>query len=174
MLASNLLAAAKCDDYVVRKAVKEEANSIYYLVQRAFSSYGSNAFNPVAKETIEDIYHDLEQNIVLVLEYRKMIVGSLRLVRYNEGEFYLKRFAIHPDFQGLGFGTELYYGAEKIVREEGGRRIFLHSSLEEEKLVSFYSKLGFNCLKTDRINGYRRGYWQKNIPGVDANEIMGW
>ena len=96
-------------------------------------------------------------------------------MRYNEGEFYLKRFAIHPDFQGLGFGTELYYGAEKIVREEGGQEDFpAFPPWKKKKLVSFYSKLGFNCLKTDRNNGYRRGYWQKNIPGVDANESMGW
>lgn len=169
-----MLAAMSCSGYIIRKANKEDANRIYYLVQRAFVSYGQKGCSPVSKETIEDIYIDLERNIVLVLEYRKMIVGSLRLEGSNEKEFYLKRFSIHPDFQNLGFGTELYYEAERIVREKGGRRIFLHSSLEEERLVNFYSKLGFICLDIDDENGYRRGFWQKNLPGVDGNEIMGW
>ncbi|NLJ83553.1 MAG: GNAT family N-acetyltransferase [Halanaerobiaceae bacterium] len=169
-----MLVAVKCDEYMIRKAIKEEVNSIYYLVQRAFSSYGNNIFNPVTGETVEDISLDLERNIILVLEYRKKLAGSLRLVRKNDVEFYLKRFAIHPDFQNMGFGTELFYEAEKLAKEEGGRIITLHSSLEEERLVKFYSKLGFKCLQVDEDNGYRRGFWQKNIVGDGANEIMGW
>jgi len=169
-----MLAAICCNDYIIRKAHKDDANRIYYLVQRAFSSYGNKGCSPVARETIDDIILDLEENIVLVLEYKEMIVGSLRLIADTDREFYLKRFPIHPDFQNLGFGTFLYYKAERIVQEQGGRKISLHSSIEEERLVKFYQKLGFECLDIDNENGYKRGYWQKKIAGVDDYEIMGW
>lgn len=159
--------AKEYNDYTIRTASIGDANEIYYLVQRAFSSYGNNGCNPVSCETIRDIYFDLENNIVLVLEYRDMIIGSLRLLIHNKSEFYLKRFSIHPDFQNLGMGTELYYQAEEVVKEKGGMRISLHSSIEDQRLISFYKKLGFICLGKDNKNGYRRGFWQKKIPGCD-------
>jgi len=157
----------KRNDYKIRIARKSDADEIYYLVQRAFSSYSDKGTNPVQDETIDDIVFDLNHNIVLVIEHLGFISGSLRLCTLENNNFYLKRFSVHPFYQNLGMGTSLYYYAEDFVKKRDGRNIYLYSSLEDERLISFYEKLGFLCLDLDYKNGYKRGYWGKKISGVD-------
>lgn len=153
----------KRDNYLIRNAVKGDVDEINNLVQRAFFSYGNKGSNPASYETIENIEYDLDNNIVLVIEYLGMIVGSLRLIELNNKVFYLKRFSIHPDYQNLGMGTILYYNAEKKLKEKIASCITLHSSTEDRRLISFYKKLGFKCIKKDWEKGYERGFWVKNI-----------
>ena len=157
----------KMDKYNIRTAKKGDADEIYYLVQRAFSTYGDKGLNPVSKERIADIYIDIKDNTVLVIEFEGLIIGTLRLVADSYDKFYLKRFSIHPNFQNKGLGTALYYQAEKKVKELFGKYICLHSSTEDGILVKFYEKLGFKCIEKDRENGYERGLWIKKIDGVD-------
>lgn len=157
----------KLNDYNIRNARISDADEIYNLVQRAFSSYGSKGFNPVIFETIDEIIFDLTHNIVLVIEYMGIITGSLRLCEMDNRNFYLKRFSINPDYQNMGMGTFLYYYAEDIAKQRGVRNIYLYSSVEDKRLISFYKNLGFICLKFDCKNGYRRGYWCKKIFGDD-------
>jgi len=159
--------AEKKDNYNIRIAEKGDADEIYYLVQRAFSSYGEKGCSPASKETIDDIYIDIQENTVLVIEIDDRIVGTLRLISDSRDKYYLRRFSIHPNFQDQGLGTFLYYQAEKKVKETDGKYICLHSSTEDSKLIKFYNRLGFECIEKDYLNGYERGLWIKKIIGVD-------
>ncbi|MFP4017179.1 MAG: GNAT family N-acetyltransferase [Halanaerobiales bacterium] len=159
--------AKKKSKFNIRIAQEADAGEIYYLVQRAFSSYGKNGSSPASREQIEDIYTDIRENTVLIIEINNLIVGTLRLEKDMEERYYLKRFSIHPEYQGHGLGTILYYQAEEIVKEMGGRSICLYSSTEDQKLVNFYSKCGFVCIEKDYQNGYERGFLVKKIDGVD-------
>ncbi|MFW6022643.1 MAG: GNAT family N-acetyltransferase [Halanaerobiaceae bacterium] len=157
----------KKENFQIRFANKGDADEIYYLVQRAFSSYGEKGLNPASKETIDDICDDINNNVVLIIEWQGYIVGSLRLVQDKEKSYFLKRFSIHPDYQHQGLGTMLYFYTEEKVREMNGKYIWLYSSTEDIKLIDFYDKLGFECIDRDWINGYERGLWIKKIDGVD-------
>lgn len=157
----------KKQDLNIRIARKEDAEEIYYLVQRAFLDYVEKGTIPASQETIEDIYNDIKDNIVIVMELDNVIIGSLRLVSVVNGSVQLRRFSIHPDYQHRGMGTFLYLRAEEKARKLHFKYMFLYSSIEDEKLVRFYKKMGFTCLQTDRQNGYERGLWVKNIGGVD-------
>ena len=158
----------KVYDYKIRIARESDADEIYYLVQRAFSSYNAKGKNTVQDEIIDDVLFDLKHNLVLVIEYRGVIAVSMRLCAMEYNCLYLKRFSIHPHYQNLGLGTSLYYYAEELAREKGSEYIYLYSSLEDERLISFYNKLGFTCIDIDHKNGYRRGYWCKKLSGVGA------
>ncbi len=150
-------------EYKIRIAGTGDAKDIFFLVKDAFADYADKGKNPVLGETIEDIYFDLNNNLVLVVEFANKIVGSLRLEAKMESCYYLKRFSILPDFQHQGLGTRLYLEAENVVRDYHGNFIYLHSSVEDKNLISFYRKLGFTCLKKDWKNGYERGLWIKKI-----------
>jgi len=150
-------------EFNIRIAGLEDAEDIFFLVKKAFADYGRKGKNPVMGETIQDIEADLKDNLVLVVEYASKIVGSLRLEAQMESCFYLKRFSILPGFQHQGLGTKLYHQAEKITLDYKGKFIYLHSSVEDQKLIRFYKKLGFTCLKKDQENGYERGLWVKKI-----------
>lgn len=153
-------------DIIIRKACQRDGEGIYRVIREAFADYKSGS-NPTFKETIFDIYQDLEENIVLVIEKDKQIIGSLRLEFKGEDDVYLKRFSILPEFQHQGLGTLLYRRAEEEVIANNGKYIYLHSSLDDQKLVKFYHKLGFQCLKKDNKYGYQRGLWVKRLDGVD-------
>src|SRR5690554_1439320 len=114
----------RLNSYNIRIARESDADKIYYLVQRAFSSYGDNGSNPVQNETIKDIYYDLTNSIILLIEYMGVITGSLRLCEMDNNNIYLKRFSINPDYQNMGMGTSLYYYAEKLLRKKFVKNIY--------------------------------------------------
>ncbi|QTL98393.1 GNAT family N-acetyltransferase [Iocasia frigidifontis] len=153
--------------YKFRKACLDDAVAIHDLVRKAFVHYSKEGMNPAMEESLEEIYNDIKDSIVLILEKNGRIIGSLRLVSEVEGSFYLKRFSIDPSYQDQGLGTILYSESEKAARDHGGKFIYLYSSVEDERLINFYRKLGFSCLKLDKVNGYQRGLWVKKIDGVD-------
>jgi len=153
-------------DFIIRRANKGDVEAIYFLVKNAFADYTHKGKNPVKKETIADIREDINKNTVLIIEITGEIVGSLRLELQGDCCYYLKRFSISPDFQQQGLGTKLYQQAESTARGYGARYIFLYSSVEDNRLINFYNKLGFLCLKRDSENGYERGLWIKNLEQV--------
>jgi len=158
---------------VICRALKSDGEEIYRVVKEAFADYGSGS-NPYLQESLSDIYQDLEDKIVLIIKKNERIVGSLRLEIYNNDGFYLRRFSILPEYQDQGLGTLLYQQAEEEVISNQGKNIYLHSSLEDTKLVNFYTRLGFKCLEKDNGYGYQRGLWVKRLKtGVKNNEIMG-
>lgn len=153
--------------YNFRMASLDDAAAVHDLVRKAFVHYSKEGTNPAMEESLEEIYNDIKDNIVLIIEKNGKIIGSLRLISEVEGSFYLKRFSIDPSYQDQGLGTILYIESEKAAWDNGAKFIYLYSSVEDERLINFYRKLGFNCLKLDRVNGYERGLWVKKIDGVD-------
>jgi len=154
----------KCNkDTVIRKARKDEYKKIYNLVKEAFYDYRRGKDNPSLVETPEDVLSDINNNTVLILEIKNEIAGSVRLEKKDTEKYYLKKFAISPDFQGQGFGSILIDKAESIIKKAGGVSVYLHSSIEEKDLLKFYKNRGFKCIKTDKSMGYKRGLLMKNL-----------
>lgn len=151
------------NDLQIRIAHKSEAKKISGLVQAAFEDYNNGVQNPALQESLGEVCKDIEEEIVLVAEKDKRIVGSLRLEEREDKTFYLKRFSILPQFQDQGIGTKLVNRAKKVAIKEKIKYIKLHSTVEDERLVKFYQKLGFNCQESDTDNGYRRGLWMTKI-----------
>ncbi|MFW6381680.1 MAG: GNAT family N-acetyltransferase [Bacillota bacterium] len=144
--------------YTLRLARPGEAESISNLINRAFNDYCQQGINSALAENLKDVKLDIEENLVLVLVGNTGLAGTLRLVLQEES-IYLKRFAIAPDCQGQGLGSQLFKAVRELVAETDKGYIYLYSSLEKEKLVAFYEKLGFSCHRVDQKKGYRRGLW---------------
>ena len=51
--------------------------------------------------------------------------------------------AVHPDFQEKGYGQEIMNSVETALREMGCPKINLQIRREDDKVASFYQKLGF-------------------------------
>ncbi len=152
------------DDFKIREASPEEYQEIYQLVKEAFRHYKKD--KPVTghlKESPGDVKEDIEKNLVLVLLKENKIIGSLRLEKKEEGNFYLKRFAVLPGYQGLGCGSMLFSAAEKKALKRNCCRIYLHASAADKRIRNFYQQLGFKCLRVDKEKGYARGLWVKKL-----------
>ncbi len=150
-------------DFSIRRGNREDAKELRELVNQAFSEYRKGKNNPHLEEDLDDIIRDIAENEVLILEKGNKIAGSLRLENRSGNKYLLKRFAIHPHFQGQGLGKYLYEEAEKRVKAGAGNSIYLYSSTEDEKLVQYYTGLGFKCIEIDKSMGYARGLWVKKL-----------
>ena len=153
----------------IRTACQKDKAKIAQVVCQAFAEYRQGKNTSHLKEDLVDIAGDIEKNEVLVLEVREKIIGSLRLQALENNIYYLKRFAIHPQHQGQGLGLTLFEAAEKFVKNNNGRKIHLHSSTEDDRLIRFYKKLGFRCKKIETNVGYARGLWIKELKSMEQD-----
>jgi len=62
---------------------------------------------------------------------------------YEGHRGWINYLAVHPDFQGKGYGQEIMNSVETALREMGCPKINLQIRREDDKVASFYQKLGF-------------------------------
>ncbi|ACL69052.1 GNAT family N-acetyltransferase [Halothermothrix orenii] len=157
----------------IRGANTEDAGKVLILIRRAFKDYLPEPVTPgeyilpAFRDNIDEIVKDIVKNRVLIMEKDSLIIGSLRLVFEGSTSVYLKRFAILPGYQGQGYGSLLLRYAEDEARNMKGCYLYLHSTLDNDKLVKFYLKNGYRCVRIDNSYPYRRGLWVKRLNGVD-------
>jgi len=69
---------------------------------------------------------------------------------YDGHRGWINYLAVHPDFQGKGYGKQLMDNIETALRELGCPKINLQIREENDNVFSFYQKLGF--VEEKRIN----------------------
>ena len=62
---------------------------------------------------------------------------------YDGHRGWINYLAVHPDFQGKGYGQEIMNSVETGLREMGCPKINLQIRMVNDKIASFYQKLGF-------------------------------
>ena len=62
---------------------------------------------------------------------------------YEGHRGWINYLAVHQDFQGKGYGQEIMNSVETALREMGCPKINLQIRREDDKVASFYQKLGF-------------------------------
>ena len=62
---------------------------------------------------------------------------------YDGHRGWINYLAVHPDFQGNGYGQEIMNSVETGLREMGCPKINLQIRSGNDKIASFYQKLGF-------------------------------
>ena len=73
---------------------------------------------------------------------------------YDGHRGWINYFAVHPDFQGSDYGKHLMDNVENRLRELGCPKINLQIREGNDKVYSFYQKLGF--FEEKRINMGKR------------------
>jgi ribosomal protein S18 acetylase RimI-like enzyme len=62
---------------------------------------------------------------------------------YEGHRGWINYLAVHQDFQGKGYGQEIMNSVETGLREMGCPKINLQIRRGNDKIASFYQKLGF-------------------------------
>lgn len=84
--------------------------------------------------------------IVMVLEVGGKVAGYATVGRNRvrtlpyEGEIY--EIYLHPDYQGLGFGTELFLAARGELMRRGFKGAVVWALAENDRAMSFYLNAG--------------------------------
>ena len=62
---------------------------------------------------------------------------------YEGHRGWINYLAVHPDFQGKGYGQEIMNSVETGLREMGCPKINLQNRTENDRMAVLYQKLGF-------------------------------
>ena len=111
---------------------------------------------------IEQVQKALENTIATFTAYDEdKAVGMVRLIGDGGMTFYIKDFAVVPEYQSMGVGTLLLNALEDYIKEHIAPGWAVSMELISSKeAVGFYQKHGFVTV------GRRKGYYE--APREDA------
>ena len=95
----------------------------------------------------------VQADLFLVGYLEDKLIASV-MAGYDGHRGWINYFAVHPDFQARGYGKQLMDNVENGLRELGCPKINLQIREENDKVFTYYQKLGF--VEEKRINMGKR------------------
>jgi ribosomal protein S18 acetylase RimI-like enzyme len=145
----------------IRRAVADDVPAISSCVAAAYERYVDRIGKPPAP-MLDDYNQIVDQYDVFVLTVDEKVVGALVLVK-QERSLLLDNIAVHPDYQGRGYGRKLVAFAEQRVKSTGLALLTLYPNEHMTESIELYKKLGFVEIERKTEQGYRRVYMQKTL-----------
>ena len=96
---------------------------------------------------------NVQAELFLVGYMEDKLIGSV-MAGYDGHRGWINYFAVHPNFQARGYGKQLMNYVENRLRELGCPKINLQIREGNDKVFSYYQKLGF--FEEKRINMGKR------------------
>lgn len=145
----------------------EDVKEILYVTKLAFNVY-KNELNPdidvkALKETEENVKFDIENNTVFVAKQKGAIAGCIRVKKLTDDLAYIYRFAVHPDANNNGIGSELLNHVLEYCIKENYAAVALHTNAKYFKLARYYYGKLFYVHSTDNSKGYIRALFVKEL-----------
>lgn len=106
----------------------------------------------------------LREHDVRVLVDGERVVGVLVLIPEGEG-LLLDNVAVHPDYQGRGWGRRLLALAEEEARRGGATFIWLYTNEKMTEDLALYTSLDYVEVERRTVQGYRRVHMRKELAG---------
>ena len=95
----------------------------------------------------------VQAELFLVGYLEDKLIASV-MAGYDGHRGWINYFAVHPDFQAWGYGKQIMDNVENRLRELGCPKINLQIREGNDKVFSYYQKLGF--VEEKRINMGKR------------------
>lgn len=95
-------------------------------------------------------------NIFFVKE-GEMIIGTVALMKIEDGVFELTKMAVTPEYQGKNIGQKLMEYTLDYARKQGWKRLIIYSNRKLENAIYIYKKYGFEEIPIEGNNPYARG-----------------
>ncbi|GEA85574.1 GCN5 family acetyltransferase [Cellulomonas gelida] len=133
-------------DLDIRQVTTDEAGELLTLRRAAFvteaQQYGDPNIPPLT-QTIEELVADLQRDDVVTLGGwdGHRLVGSIRVLIENK-KATLGRFAVAPDLQGKGFGTQLLLAILPYL-PDGIEEVWVFTGRDSVQNIALYAKHGY-------------------------------
>lgn len=101
---------------------------------------------PIDREVLNDPETHLLAGggrVLFAIDDRERALGTVALLRYDDGLVELTKMAVEPGLRGGGIGRKLMAGAIAAFHDMGGRELFLESSLRLGPALKLYESVGF-------------------------------
>lgn len=85
------------------------------------------------------------------------IIGTVALMKIEEGIFELTKMAVTPEYQGQQLGQKLMEHCIQYARAQGWSQLIIYSNRKLENAIYIYKKYGFAEIPIEENNPYARG-----------------
>lgn len=150
----------------IRRVEVEDAGELLTLRRAAFVSEAQvtgDPHIPALTQTLEELVEDLGREDVITLGAwaGHRLVGSVRVL-VEGAKATLGRFAVAPDVQGLGLGTQLMFAVAGAL-PEGTEEIWVFTSQDSVQNIAMYNKHGYSHEYDERTGELTYAYLRKII-----------
>ena len=157
----NLIELIAEDNCTISRATDSDLQRILYLQKCSFLQeaelYQDYTLSPLTS-TLDDIRKDHATQVILKLEYRNKITGSVRAYADQE-TCYIGKVIVDPQYQNRGFGKLLMGAVEKEFKCV--KRYELFTGSKSEKNIYFYTQLGYRQFKEQTVSGMQFVFMEK-------------
>lgn len=84
------------------------------------------------------------------------VVGTVALIKREEGVFELSKMGVTQDYKGLRIGQKLMYTCIEYAGSNGIKRLFLDSNTILTPAITLYHKVGFKEIPVPEDTPYER------------------
>lgn len=102
-------------------------------------------------------------NIFFVRDNEK-VIGTVALMKMEEGVFELTKMAVVPAAQGKNIGQKLMQHTLDFAKSRGWKKLIIYSNRKLENAIHIYKKYGFKEIPIEENNPYARGDIKMELP----------
>ncbi|CAN5129405.1 GNAT family N-acetyltransferase [soil metagenome] len=125
----------------IRRAAADDAGAIAELTRVAYTKWVPLIGRKPRPMTVD--YSIAVQSHRFDLLYCDSTLAGLIETVVEDNCLLIENVAVHPDFQGRGFGRVLMAHADSVAREAGSRRVRLYTNKMFDVNIALYTRLGF-------------------------------
>lgn len=94
----------------------------------------------------------------------KQVIGTLALIKLENGVYELVKMAVDEAFQGKGYGNELLRFIIHFSEKHHWDKLLLYSNTVLENSIHLYRKFGFLEIPMENDTPYKRGNIKMELP----------
>lgn len=94
---------------------------------------------------------------IFFVEDEGRIIGTVALMKMEEGVFELTKMAVTPEFQGKKIGQKLMAHTIDFAKNKGWDTLIIYSNRKLENAIYIYQKYGFEEIPMGNNTPYARG-----------------
>lgn len=94
---------------------------------------------------------------IFFIKAEEKIIGTVALMKIEEGIYELTKMAVSPIYQGQKLGQQLMQYILGFAQEQGYKKLIIYSNRKLENAIFIYKKFGFKEIPIEENNPYARG-----------------
>lgn len=94
---------------------------------------------------------------IFFVKEKEDIIGTVALMKVENGIYELTKMAIIPEHQGKNLGQKLMVHAIEFAKQQDWKSLILYSNRKLQNAVYIYFKYGFEEIPIEQNNPYSRG-----------------
>ena len=144
-------AMSRGDGVTIRRAVQEDAAIVSVITDAAYSKWIPLIGRKPEPMTINYI-EMIASHPIHILSFEGKPVAVL-VLKHEDGQTLIWSVAVHPDYQGRGFGLRLLRLAEDKACDRGSKSIRLYTNSLFSENVALYRWFGYEETRREPFRG---------------------